>query len=271
MRPHPLVVSTRPRKIALSAIVLVVLVALLTLSVVSVVRLSNGAASKTARSPARSQARNNALPVDPQVPSEQARAVADEVSRLRTNQPVGPAISSSHHLISGEASLQPDLYAAAFVKALLTQDYATPRSDLLSWVQAESAMTTEPTIVGLIPNELRPKWAVFSVVEGSTPPVPATADWTVLGLRQGHATVQIQRVTEPVSWSTAVAAGEINDPGVTAREVTALVTLHTNESGIVQTTVTSVALTLNLEGPPAQSNWGFVGAITYDAVPVSRS
>jgi hypothetical protein len=155
--------------------------------------------------------------------------------------------------------------------ALLTQDYATPRSDLLSWVQAESARTTESTIVGLIPIELRPKWAVFSVVEGSTPPVPATADWTALGLRQGHTSVQIQRVTEPVSWSTAVAAGEINDPGVTAREVTALVTFHSNESGIGQTTVTSVALTLNLEDPPAQSNWGFVGAITYDAVPVSRS
>jgi hypothetical protein len=271
MQPHPLVVSTRPRKIAVSAIVLVVLVALLTLSVVSVVRLSNGAASKTARSPARSQARNNALRVDPQVPSEQAGAVADEVSRLRTSQPVVPAVSSSHHLISGEASLQPDLFAAAFVKALLTQDYATPRSDLLSWVQAESARTTEPTIVGLIPTQLRPKWAVFSVANGSTPPVPATAEWTALGLRQGQTSVQIQRVTEPVSWSTAVAAGEINDPWITAREVTALVTLHTNESGIGQTTVTSVALTLNLEGPPAQSNWGFVGAITYDAVPVSRS
>jgi hypothetical protein len=271
MRQHPLVTSTRPRKIAISAIVLVVLVPLLTLGVVSVVGLSNGAAAKTARNSAPLQARNNALRVDPQVPPQQTGAVADEVSQLRGSQPVVPAVSSSHHLISGEASLQPDLYAATFVKALLTQDYATPRSDLLSWVQAESAMTTEPTIVALIPTQLRPKWAVFSVVDGSTPPVPATADWTALGLRQGHTSVQIQRVTEPVSWSTAVAAGAINDPGVTAREVTALVTLHTNESGIGQTTVTSIALTLNLEGPPAQSNWGFVGAITYDAVPVSRS
>jgi hypothetical protein len=271
MRSHPLVVSTRPRKFALSAIVLVVLVPLLTLSVVSVVRLSNGAAARTARSSAPSQARNNALRVDPKVPPQQTGAVADEVSQLRGSKPVAPADSSSHHLISGESTLQPDLFAAAFVKELLSQDYATPRSDLLSWVQAESARTTEPTIVGLIPIELRPKWAVFSVVEGSTPPVPTTADWTALGLHQGHTSVQIQRVTEPVSWSTAVAAGDINDPGVTAREVTALVTLQTNESGIGQTTVTSVALTLNLEGPPAQSNWGFVGAITYNAVPVSRS
>jgi hypothetical protein len=271
MQPHPMTATPRPRKIAMGATVFVVLVALLTLGVVAVLRVSSGPAAKPASSSARSQARNNALRADAQVPSEQAGAVADEVSRLRTSQPVVSAVSSSHHLISGEASPQPDLYAAAFVKALLTQDYATPRSDLLSWVQAESSRTTEPTIVGLIPIELRPKWAVFSVVEGSTPPVPATAAWTALGLRQGHTSVQIQRVTEPVPWSTAVAAGEINDPGVTAREVTALVTLHTTESGIMQTTVTSVALTLNLEGPPVQSNWGFVGAITYDAVPVSRS
>jgi hypothetical protein len=78
-------------------------------------------------------------------------------------------------------------------------------------------------------------------------------------------------VIEPIPWSTAVAAGEISDPGVTAREVTALVTLHTTEGGIDHRTVTSVALTLNLEGPPALSNWGFVGAVTYDAIPVSRS
>jgi hypothetical protein len=271
MQPHPMTATPRPRKIAMGATVFVVLVALLTLGVVAVLRVSSGPAAKTARSSAASQARNNALRVDPQVPPQQTGAVVDEVSQLRGSQPVAPADSSSHHLISGEATLQPDLFAAAFVKELLSEDYATPRSDLLSWVQAESSRTTEPTIVGLIPIELRPKWAVFSVGEGSTPPVPATAEWTALGLRQGHMSVQIQRVTEPVSWSTAVAAGEIYDPGVTAREVTALVTLHTNESGIGQTTVTSVALTLNLEGPPAQSNWGFVGAITYDAVPVSRS
>ena len=48
--------------------------------------------------------------------------------------------------------------------------------------------------------------------------------------------------------------------------MTALVTLHSTEAGIEQKIVTSVALTLNLEGPPARPNWGFVGAITYDAV-----
>ena len=271
MRPHPMVATTRPRQIVLAATAFVVLAALLTLGIAAVIRMSSGSAAEPAGSSQPSQAQNDAHAVETEVPPEQAPAVADEVNRLRGSQPVATHIFSSRSRIAGETSLQPDLYAAAFVKELLTQDYVTPRSDLLSWVQAESAVTTEPEVVGLIPSELRSKWAVFSVSEGQAPPVPTIADWTALGLRQGRTTVEIQRVTEPVPWSTAVAAGEINDPGVTAREVTALVTLHSNESGIGQTTVTSVALSLNLEGPPAQSNWGFVGAITYDAVPVSRS
>jgi hypothetical protein len=120
--------------------------------------------------------------------------------------------------------------------------------------------------------QVRPKWAVFSVTsDDSTSPVPTLADWTFLGLRQGRTTVQIQRVIGPVPWSTAVAAGEISDPGVTAREVSALVTLHTTEAGIERKVVTSVALTLNLEGPPARSTWGFVGAVRDDAILVSRS
>lgn len=112
---------------------------------------------------------------------------------------------------------------------------------------------------------------LFSVSEGQAPPVPTIADWAWLGLRQGRTTVEIQRVTEPVPWSTAVAAGEIIDPGVAAREVTALATLHTTEVGIDMKTVTSVALNLNLEGSPALAHWGFVGVVTYDVVLVSRS
>lgn len=112
---------------------------------------------------------------------------------------------------------------------------------------------------------------LFSVSEGQAPPVPTIADWAWLGLRQGRTTVEIQRVTEPVPWSTTVAAGEIIDPGVSAREVTALATLHTTEVGIDMKTVTSVALNLNLEGSPALAHWGFVGVVTYDVVLVSRS
>jgi len=271
MRANLRAATTRSRQIAVVAIAFTVLATLLTLGVTAAIRMSSGPAAKPANSSLPSATGSGETPVHPQIPPKQAAAVAAEVDRLRNTAPVVPRIPSIHRHISGEADQQPDLYAAAFVKRLLTQNYATPRDDLLSWVQAESALTTEPKVFGLIPNEERPKWAVFSVSEGSTPPVPTDGDWTSLGLRQARTTVQIQRVTEPIPWSTAVAAGEITDPGITAREVTALVTLHTFEAGLEYTIVTSVALTLNLEGPPALANWGFVGAVTYDAVPVSRS
>lgn len=271
MRPHPMVVTTRPHRIAVTATVFVVMATLLTLGVAAAIRMSSGPAAKPAGSSQPTQVRTHPRAVEPQVPPEQAKAVADEVDQLRNSQPVAPRISSSRNRIVGEASLQPDLYASAFVKELLTQNYGTPRDDLLSWVQAESAMTNEPRVVGLIPPELRSKWAVFSVSSGPTPPVPTSAGWTSLGHRRGRTTVQIHRVVEPVPWSTAVAAGEITDPGVTAREVTALVTLNTADAGVEQKVVTSVALTLNLEGPPVLPTWRFVGAVTYDAVLVSRS
>jgi hypothetical protein len=271
MQPHPMVATPRPRQIAVAATVFVVLAILLTVGIAAVIRMSSGPAAKPAGGSVLSQVRDDARAVAPVLPPEQAPAVADEVDQLRNSAPVEPRIPSGRNRIAGEASLQPDLYAAAFVKALLTQNYVTPRDYLLGWVQAESAATTEPRVVGLIPPKLRPKWAVFSVTsDGPTSPVPTLADWTSLGLRQGRTTVEIQRVIEPVPWSTAVAAGEISDPGVTAREVTALVTLHTTEAGIEQQTVTSVALTLNLEGPPARPTWGFVGSVTYDAVLVGR-
>jgi len=271
MRPPQVAATTRPRQIALTATIFVILTTLIVLGVAAVIRMSSGSAAKPAGNSQPHQARSDAHAIDPRVPPEQTPALADEVARLRSSQAVTPRISGIRNRIAGEATLQPDLYAAAFVKQLLTQNYATPRSDLLSWVQAESALTTEPKVVGLIPAEQRSKWAVFSVSHGSTPPVPSAEGWTSLGLRQGRTTVQVQRVIEPIPWSTAVAAGEISDPGVTAREVTALVTLHTTEAGIDHTIVTSIDLTLNLEGPPTRANWGFVGAVTYNAVPVSQS
>jgi hypothetical protein len=81
----------------------------------------------------------------------------------------------------------------------------------------------------------------------------------------------VQRVSQPLAWSSAVSAGRITDPGVTGREVTALVTRQTVEAGTPRKTVTSVAVTLNLEGPPSRADWRFVGVVTYDAIPVGSA
>jgi hypothetical protein len=143
----------------------------------------------------------------------------------------------------------------------------------LAWVQRESARTDEPLVTGLVPPELRDRVALFSVTgRGEGPsPVPSPAEWTSLRTQRARTTVVVQRVTEPLVWSNAVEAGRISDPGVTAREVTALVTLHTVTDGRPTTSTTSVALTLNLAGPPTRDTWAFVAVITYRAVPMGAS
>ena len=173
--------------------------------------------------------------------------------------------------MSAQARQQPDLYAAALVRQLLTQDYRTDREQLLAWVQSESAQSTDPLVVGLTPVDLRGRMAVASVQDGvnGPAPVPTQSDWADLARRQGHTTVQIQRVIEPEPWASAVANGQITDPGVTARQVDADVTLHTTDHGKATVEHYSVALVLNLEGPPVLGGYGFVTAITYNVAAVS--
>jgi hypothetical protein len=192
------------------------------------------------------------------------------ISRMRAVVPVHAAQSRQYPAVGAETRRQPDLYAAAFVRELLTQDYRTSRDQLLAWVQSESAQSTEPLVVGLTPAALRPAMAIASVQDGinGPSPVPTQNDWTRLAGRQGHTTVKIQHVSEPLSWASAVAAAQITDPGVTARQVDAEVTLQTTDLGKATTQRYSVALVINLEGPPVRDGYGFVAAITYNLVAV---
>ena len=195
-------------------------------------------------------------------------AVARERDRLQRAPRVRPASSTAYSIIHGPATHQPDLFARAFATRLLTQHYGTPRRELLAWVQAESATTTEPTVLGLVPKNLRARWAIYSLTsDQAIPVIPPTREWRELGRHHGHSTVQIQQVSEPVAWSQAVIAGKVTDPGITAREVDALVTVHTTRGGKPHATVSSVALTINLEGPPSRDDYRFVTAVTYDVAP----
>lgn len=173
-------------------------------------------------------------------------------------------------VITGVVATQPDLYAGEFVRRLLTQQYDSPRADLLAWVQAESAQTSEPLVVGLVPSELRDRMAVYSVTYASTgaaSPIPSAAEWEALGQKDSSTTVQVERVREPVPWANAVQAGRITDPGCTAREVVATITRHQGDS----VEKTSVSLSLVLEGPPSRATWGFVKLVQFTAIPMGAS
>ena len=203
--------------------------------------------------------------------AEQQSELEQSLNRIRAVRSVQPATSGRYPAVSAEAQQQPDLYAAAFVRELLTQDYRTDREQMLEWVQSESAQSTDPLVVGLVPVDLRGKMAVASVLDGvnGPGPVPSRSNWADLAARQGYTTVEIQRVIEPEPWTSAVAGGQITDPGVTARQVDAQVMLHTIDQGKAAAQRFSVALVLNLEGPPVRNGYGFVAAITYNVAVVS--
>ena len=202
---------------------------------------------------------------------EQRLELQRNISRIREIVPVKAAASTQYPAVSAEARRQPDLYAAAFVRQLLTQDYRVSRDMLLAWVQSESAQSTDPLVVGLTPVDLRSRMAVASIQDGvnGPSPLPSQRDWVELARRQGYTTARIQRVTQPVSWARAVANGQITDPGVTARQVDAEVTLHTIDHEKATAVRYSVALVVNLEGPPVRDGYGFVAAITYNVVRVN--
>jgi hypothetical protein len=201
--------------------------------------------------------------------SGQQRSAADAaIARLQALPSVAGNTSREHPPVDAEAREHPDLYAEAFTEHLLTQNYRSSRQSLLAWVQSESAQSDEPRVVGLTPPALRHKMAVASVQDASEgpSPVPSSAQWAALGDLDGYTTVRVQRVFTPPTWTAAVAAGKISDPGVTARGVDAEVTLHTVDNGVARRSVYSVALTMNLEGPPTRDGYGFVTAVTYHVV-----
>jgi hypothetical protein len=207
----------------------------------------------------------------PQVAASGSAAVAQDLAQLQAMPAVSAATSRLHPAVPAAVRGQPDLYAAAFVTELLSQDYRTPRQDLLAWVQSESAPTSEPLVVGLVPPALRPKLAVWSVTAapaGGPTPIPSPATWQALASESAYNTLVIQSVTEPSSWVQAVADGRITDPGVAARDVTAVVTTHATAHGRESISRASVTMSLTLEGPPSRSGYGFVNAVIYSVVPI---
>lgn len=184
------------------------------------------------------------------------------LTRIASVDPLPAATSSVYHAISDTAKVQPDLYAAAFVQRLLTQNYMRPRGECLRWIQSEAATTSEPLVVGLVPPALQSRLAVASVQDGvnGPAPVPSADSWVSLAKRGARSTASIIKVSEPYEWSMAVANGEITDPGITARQVDAEVTVTHRAAAAARY---SVSVLLNLEGPPTRAGYGFVTLISY--------
>jgi hypothetical protein len=198
-------------------------------------------------------------------------ALASDLVRLAAASVVRPATSPDFPAVPDSQRAQPDLYARAFATELLTQDYRTDRAALVAWVQSETVPTSEPLVVGLVPDELRPRlgvWTVTDSTDGTAAPIPTEADWRAWAARGGTASVEIVRVSEPAAWADAVAAGRITDPGVTACDVDAVVTTRWQDHGKTVTAKRSVFLSLTLEGPPTRAGYGYVNTVAYRSAPI---
>jgi hypothetical protein len=231
-----------------------------------------GRSSNSGSEPTRGALRTSSAGGEPVAPlpslnPSQSSAVERGIADLRAVPPVTPSTSRRYPAIAAGRKTQPDLYAAAFAAQLLTHDYRAPRAELLCWIQSESAPTNEPSIVALIPPELRGKFAVYSTVASADGnPVASQAEWDALARKAAYTSVTVRRVIEPLYWSQAAADGRLADQGVTQREVDADVTLHYLERGEPRRSVSSVALTINIEGPPSRAGYGFVSIDNYVTV-----
>lgn len=256
---------SRRTALAVASFVLVAIAASLGLWAIA----GNAGSARAPSTTSASTAPHAPTPEQPTVDLAQAPAVREQIAQLRT-MPVPPPDPAQRDRIPAEVRSHPDLYAAQFVSALLTQDYRRPRGDFLSWVSAESATTTEPLVVGLVPVELRDRLAVFSVTDETdgpgSAPIPSPNEWARLAALSAYTTVTDVRVSEPLAWSNAVDAGRVTDPGVTARQVTATFTLHTTSNGAAHTTRSSVSITADFEGPPTRASWGFVNVVLYTSL-----
>lgn len=156
---------------------------------------------------------------------------------------VTPSASTAYPAIPDVDRTQPDVFAAAFARELLTRDYRhTTRDQLLAWAQASSApltivqvpMTPADRATTLVTSLVTPGW---DAGESGTP-VGTVGAWLAAHARQARTTVSGVR---------AQAVPDFPPPKTTFtqvtfdRLVTATVTLHTMVSGKPIDTRQSVA------------------------------
>ena len=184
-----------------------------------------------------------------------------ELSMLAAAPDVAPATTPLLPPIPPSDRTQPDLYARAFVTGLFIHPYTgVTRAQMLAWVQTQQALS--PFITGgtsvelnrlLVESASDPAWSNHGVAA-----LPDDSGWAQAVA--GRTSVHIDRLTclTPPDWETAISDGDITDPGLTARLVSADMTMTWNDSGMRKTQKFSTVLTMLLEGPPTASQYGVV-------------
>jgi hypothetical protein len=141
----------------------------------------------------------------------------------------------------------PDVYAAAVAEALWNVDYAaTSRDAVLAFWRAQLARTL-PAGTPAGTTLAQAQDAAMSTI---TDYLPSDATWSTLASDHTVSSFAPTAVSEPPSWVAAIAAGDIADPGLTARTVIGVQKLTYEFGGAMRTLPQTQQLTVALLCPP---------------------
>jgi hypothetical protein len=255
--------SHRGRRLIAIAIAVGILVGLLVGAVMLARRPSVRSADRPSL-PVRGRAPGSATPAG----SGSASISGGAVEQEKGLPAVAPLTSAAYPPVPAADTSDPDLYAQAFATELLSQNYAgSSREALESWAQWEDA----PVDQAGVPRSVGAKILVQSLdspaMSGGTETIiPSPAAWATLASEAAFATVSHVSAQIDPHWESAVMGGyQPADPLMSARLVTATVTLHTTISGQAQTTVESVAFTLAVGTAANHAGYGAMATYGYAA------
>jgi hypothetical protein len=140
-----------------------------------------------------------------------------------------------------------DVYAAAVASALWNINYAaTSRDSVVAFWRAQLA----PTLPAGTPAGTTLTEAQDAAMSTISDYLPGDATWSTLAGDHTVSSFTATGFSEPPSWVAAVAAGEIADPGLTARTVIGVQKLIYASGGVTHTLTQTQQVTVAMLCPP---------------------
>ena len=165
------------------------------------------------------------------------------------SEPTPPAAAPA--LAPLPATPSADIYASEVAGALWSVDYtSTTRAQLIGFWQHELAATL-PTGTPAGTTVAQAQAAAMSTLDLYLPSAPM---WPTLARDHTVSAFKLTAISEPASWVSAVASGQIADPGLTARTVIGVQTLTYGAGTARRTSAQSQQLTVAMLCPPTTSS-----------------
>lgn len=175
--------------------------------------------------------------------SDAARSPASTTST--TTATSATSMDTSPSPVPGGGTTSADVYASQLARALWTVDYTqeTRNEAERYWRSQLADVLPAGTPAGTTVAQ-----AQQAALDALNTRLPSAGMWATLAASRTRSSFAVTSVSEPASWISAVTAGQITDPGLTARTVLGVQTLTYGTP--TQTTRQTQQLTLVLLCPP---------------------